>query len=182
MYGDQIGEFVSGFRGLRGEPKSSKHFRLPRRWNTLLWHILLDHFYYINGSSQLKHTLCLSCFGWGVRGGYSCSSYLSTIIFAFSSPLRVPRPWSLQVRPFWLSQVNLGWKIGTITETGLLLASVTAFQTSIVQEFCVPPPPPRILSDLPFLCIFSSKNQAIPHKFSKKSRLPGGPANEPGKK
>ena len=48
-----------------------------------------------------RHTLSLFIFlvsfGWGVRSGYSCSSYRSTTSFAFSSPLRVLsvlRPWS----------------------------------------------------------------------------------------
>ena len=45
-----------------------------------------------------RHTLCLFvCFGWGIRGGYSCSSYRGKISFAFSSPLRLPRPWSFHV-------------------------------------------------------------------------------------
>ena len=53
---------------------------------------------YINGSSQKTCSFFVYyffvCFGWGVRSGYSCSSYRGTISFAFSSPLRVPRPWS----------------------------------------------------------------------------------------
>ena len=53
----------------------------------------------INGSSQKTYSLfvCfffLVSFGWGVRSGYSCSSYRSTTSFPFSSPLRVLRPWS----------------------------------------------------------------------------------------
>ena len=69
-----------------------------------------------------------------------------------------------------MSQVNIGWKIGTITETGLPVASMTAFQTSIVRARWAPvradfSAPPRILSDLPFLCTSSSKNQVIPPKI-----------------
>ena len=111
-----------------------------------------------------RHTLSLFvCFGWRVRGGYSCSSYLSTIIIEFSSPLRVPRPWSLHVRPFWLSQVNFGWKIGTITETGLPVASMTAFQTSIVRADFSAPPESFLIS--PFCAPLPLKIKWFPPKF-----------------
>ena len=47
-----------------------------------------------NGSSQKTYSFfvfVLVSFGWGVRSGYSCSSYRSTTSFPFSSTLRVLR-------------------------------------------------------------------------------------------
>ena len=48
----------------------------------------------LNIRLKLKTYSLFVCFGWGVRGGYSCSSCRGKISFAFSSPLRVLRPWS----------------------------------------------------------------------------------------
>ena len=111
------------------------------------WHILPDHFPIL---TVLLKRLSV-CFGWGVRGGYSCSSYLGSIIFASSFPLRVPRPAILIVSStFWVK--NRYYHRAWVT-CGLY--GRHAFETSIVPaDLSGPPSESFLLSDLPFMCIF----------------------------
>ena len=106
------------------------------------------------------------CFGWGVRGGYSCSSYLSSIIFASSSPLRVPRPAILIVSSkFWVKNRYYHRAWVTCGQYGR-----HAFETSIVPADLSGPPSETFLI-FPF-CAFSSKNRLIPQKILRPPQPP----------
>ena len=99
------------------------------------------------------------CFGWGVRGGYSCSSYLRLIIFASSSPLRVPRPAILTVSSkFWVKNRYYHRAWVTCGQYGR-----HAFETSIVPADLSGPHSESFL--IFSFCAFSSKNRLIPKKF-----------------
>ena len=96
-------------------------------------------------------------FGWGVRSGYSCSSYLSSIIFASSSPLRVPRPAILIVSSrFW---VKNRYYHGAWVTCGQY--DRHAYETSVPADLSGPSSESLLI--FPF-CAFSSKNRLIPPK------------------
>ena len=101
------------------------------------------------------------CFGWGVRGAYSCSSYLSSIIFASSSPLRVPRGDILIVSSkFWVKNRYYHRAWVTCGQYGR-----HAFETSIVPaDLSGTPLNPFCFLIFPF-CAFSSKKRLIPQKI-----------------
>ena len=109
------------------------------------------------------------CFVWEVRGGYSCSSYLSSIIFAFYSPLRVPRPAILIVSSkFWVKNRYYHRAWVTCGQYGR-----HAFETSIV---------PADLSGPPLNPFWSSLSVHFPLKidwFPKKFYDPPNPPPPP---
>ena len=90
-------------------------------------------------------------FVWGVRSGYSCSSYLSSIIFASSSPLRVPRPAILIVSSrLW---VKNRYYHGAWVTCGQY--DRHAYETSVPADLSGPP-------SESFLCIFLYKSIESP--------------------
>ena len=92
-------------------------------------------------------------FVWGVRSGYSCSSYLSSIIFASSSPLRVPRPAILIVSSrLW---VKNRYYHGAWVTCGQY--DRHAYETSVPADLSGPP-------SESFLCIFLYKSIDSPTK------------------
>ena len=92
-------------------------------------------------------------FVWGVRSGYSCSSYLSSIIFASSSPLRVPRPAILIVSSrLW---VKNRYYHGAWVTCGQY--DRHAYETSVPADLSGPP-------SESFLCIFLYKSIDSPKK------------------
>ena len=103
-------------------------------------------------------------FGWGVRGGYSCSSYLSSIIFASSSPLRVPRAILIVSSKFWVKNryYHRAWVTCGQYDRH-------AFETSIVPADLSGPPSES------FLCIFLLKSIDSP----KNSTTPPNPPAPP---
>ena len=111
-------------------------------------------------------------FGWGVRGGYSCSSYLSSIIFASSSPLRVPRAILIVSSKFWVKNryYHRAWVTCGQYDRH-------AFETSIVPADLSGPPSESFLI-FPF-CAFSSKNRLIPQKILRPPQPPRPPPPPP---
>ena len=96
-------------------------------------------------------------FVWGVPSGYSCSSYLSSIIFASSSPLRVPRPAILIVSSrFW---VKNRYYHGAWVTCGQY--DRHAYETSVPADLSGPPSESFLI--FPF-CAVSSTNRLIPPK------------------